>query len=114
MPNLVTNHPSLRREFEQSPASQRFDGKGWLWLFSRGRRARQHGTRYRFLYMHPSGQICRNSHASLTRAHLSGPRRHILFRVPRRAVAKLEEGHAKGKIVVAMPDSLLRWGADLN
>jgi hypothetical protein len=30
------------------------------------------------------------------------------------AVAKLEEGHAKGKIVVTMPDSLLRWGADLN
>jgi NADPH:quinone reductase-like Zn-dependent oxidoreductase len=82
-----------------------FQALFWLASFSLRRRARQHGTRYRFLYMHPSGVDL----SELARLADAGALKVILdsvypFERIAEAMVKLEEGHAKGKIVVTMPD----------
>ncbi len=85
-------------------------GLGWRTLFwaasfSLRRRARRHGARYRFLYMHPSGEDL----SELARLSDTGAVKVILdsvypFERIADAMAKLEAGHAKGKIVVTMPN----------
>ena len=75
----------------------------WLTSFSLRRRARQRGARYRFLYMHPSGKDL----AELARLVDGGVLKVILdsvypFARINDALAKLEIGRAKGKIVVTM------------
>ena len=77
----------------------------WLASFSLRRRARQHGARYRFLFMHPSGEDL----SELTRLVDAGMVKVIVdsvypFERIAEAMAKLESGRAKGKIVVTMPD----------
>lgn len=85
-------------------------GPGWqalFWVasFSLRRRARRRGARYRFLYMHPSGEDL----SELARLVDAGAVKVILdsvypFERIADAMAKLESGRAKGKIVVTMPD----------
>lgn len=77
----------------------------WIASFSLRRRAGQRGGRYRFLYMHPSGKDL----SDLGRLVDAGAVKVILdsvypFERIADAVAKLETGRAKGKIVVTMPD----------
>lgn len=77
----------------------------WLLSLPLTRRARRHGTSYRFLYMHPSGADL----SELARLVDAGALRPVLdsvypFERMNEAIARLEEGHAKGKIVVTMPD----------
>jgi alcohol dehydrogenase len=83
-----------------------FQALFWLASFSLRRQARRHGTRYRLLYEHPSGadlsELARLADAGALKAILDS-----LYPFERiaEAIAKLEEGHAKGKIVVTMPNS---------
>lgn len=77
----------------------------WVASYSLRRRARQHGVRYRYLFMHPSGKDLSEL------AHLvdAGALRVIVdsvypFERIAEAMARLEAGHAKGKILVTMPD----------
>ena len=77
----------------------------WAASFSLRRRARKHGVRYRYLFMHPSGEDLSKL------AHLvdAGTLKVIIDRVYpferiAEAMSRLEAGHAKGKIVVTMPD----------
>lgn len=84
----------------------------WVASFSLRRRARQHGARYRYLFMHPSGEDL----SELTRLVDAGAVKVIVdsvypFDRIASAMVKLESGHAKGKIVVTMPDSAAGWGA---
>jgi NADPH:quinone reductase-like Zn-dependent oxidoreductase len=84
----------------------------WVASFSLRRRARQRGARYRFLYMHPSGEDL----SELGRLVDAGAVKVILdsvypFERSDEAMAKLESGRAKGKIVVTMPDSQAGRGA---
>ncbi len=77
----------------------------WVASFSLRRRARRSGARYRFLYMHPSGEDL----SELARLVDAGAVRVILdsvypFERIADAMARLESGRAKGKIVVTMPD----------
>ena len=84
----------------------------WVASFSLRRRARQHGARYRYLFMHPSGEdlseLARLVDAGAIAVIVDGvyPFGHIAD-----AMAKLESGRAKGKIVVTMPDSPTGSGA---
>jgi NADPH:quinone reductase-like Zn-dependent oxidoreductase len=78
----------------------------WVASFSLRRRARQRGVRYRMFIMHPSGEDL----SALARLVEEGAVKVILDSVyPLEdiadAMAKLESGRAKGKIVVKMPDS---------
>ena len=78
----------------------------WVASFSLRRRARQHGARYRYLFMHPSGEDL----SELARLVDAGVVKVIVdsvypFERIADAMAKLEAGRAKGKIVVTMPDS---------
>lgn len=78
----------------------------WIASFSQRRRARQHGVRYRYLFMHPSGADL----AELGRLVDIGVLKVVIdsvypFEQIAHAMAKLETGSAKGKIVVAMADS---------
>lgn len=71
------------------------------------RRARRHGARYRYLFMHPSGEDL----SELARLVDAGAVKVIVdsvypFERIADAMAKLEAGHAKGKIVVTMPDGI--------
>jgi NADPH:quinone reductase-like Zn-dependent oxidoreductase len=91
-----------------------FDWQALFWAasFSLRRRARQSGARYRFLYMHPSGEDL----SELGRLIDAGTVKVILdsaypFERIAEAMAKLESGRAKGKIVVTMPDSQAGPGA---
>jgi alcohol dehydrogenase len=84
----------------------------WLASFSLRRRARQHGARYRFLFMHPSGEDL----SELARLVDTGAIKVTVdsvysFEHIADAMAKLEAGRAKGKIVVTMPDGLPDKGA---
>lgn len=77
----------------------------WLASFFLRRRARRHGVHYRYLFMHPSGQEL----SELARYAEAGAIKVIIdsvFPLERiaDAMAKLEGGRAKGKIVVTMPD----------
>jgi alcohol dehydrogenase len=77
----------------------------WAASFSIRRRARRHGAHYRFFIMHPSGEDL-SELAGLVEA---GAVRVVLdsiypFERIAEAMAKLETGRAKGKIVVTMPD----------
>ncbi|HZE41164.1 MAG TPA: NADP-dependent oxidoreductase [Stackebrandtia sp.] len=65
------------------------------------RRARRHGVRYRYLFMHPSGPDL----AELARLVDAGKLRTVTDRVfpfddIAEAFAHLERGHAKGKVIV--------------
>jgi len=77
----------------------------WIASFSLRRRARQRGVRYRYLFMHPSGEDL----SELARLVEAGAVNVIFdsvypFECIADAMAKLESGHAKGKVVVTMPD----------
>jgi alcohol dehydrogenase len=77
----------------------------WAASFSLRRRARAHGVHYRYLFMHPSGADL----AELARLVEAGALEVIVdgvypFERIAEAMARLEAGHAKGKIVVTMPD----------
>jgi alcohol dehydrogenase len=76
----------------------------WVASISLRRRARQLGVRYRFFIMHPSGEDL----SELARLVDAGAIKVILdsvypFERIADAMAKLETGRAKGKIVVTMP-----------
>lgn len=87
-------------------------GRGWplaalFWFASFGlrRKATRHGVDYRFLFMHPSGSEL----AELAALMGSGRLVPVIDRVfpfseTAQAFGYLEEGHAKGKVVVEMPD----------
>jgi alcohol dehydrogenase len=77
----------------------------WVASFSLRRRARHHRARYRYLFMHPSGEDL----SELVRLIDAGAVKVIIdsvypFERIAQAMARLEAGHAKGKIVVKMPD----------
>ena len=77
----------------------------WIASYSLRRRARQHGARYRYLFMHPSGadlaELGRLFDANTLKVVIDGV---YSFERIADAMARLESGHAKGKIVVTMPD----------
>jgi NADPH:quinone reductase-like Zn-dependent oxidoreductase len=78
----------------------------WVASFSLRRRARRHGARYRFFIMHPSGADL----SEFARLVEAGAIKVVLdsvhpFEQIAEAMAKLETGRAKGKIVVTMPDA---------
>jgi alcohol dehydrogenase len=75
----------------------------WLASLSLRRRARRHAASYRFLFMHPSADDL----TELARLVESGALKVIVdsvypFAAIADAMARLEAGHAKGKIVVTM------------
>lgn len=77
----------------------------WLASFKQRQLARAHGARYRFLFMHPSGDDLRE----LARLVEAGKLEVVIDRVYpferiADAMAQLEAGRAKGKIVVTMAD----------
>ncbi|MCC8401481.1 NADP-dependent oxidoreductase [Paraburkholderia sp. MMS20-SJTN17] len=77
----------------------------WIGSFSLRRCARRHGARYRYLFMHPSGpdlsELGRLVDANALEVVIDSVHsfEHIAD-----AMAKLESGRAKGKIVVTMTD----------
>jgi NADPH:quinone reductase-like Zn-dependent oxidoreductase len=78
----------------------------WVASFSLRRRARRRRVRYRFLFMHPSGEEL----SELGRLVEAGTIKVVVDSVYpldriADAMGKLESGHAKGKIVVTLPDS---------
>ncbi len=77
----------------------------WLASFSLRRRARRHNAHYRYLFMHPSGDDL----SELARLVETGAIKVMIdsvypFEQIADAMAKLESGRAKGKIVVTMAD----------
>ncbi len=75
----------------------------WLASFALRRKARKHGARYRFLFMHPSGAEL----AELARLVDNGALTPVVDRVfpfadIDQAFAYLENGRAKGKVIVKM------------
>jgi NADPH:quinone reductase-like Zn-dependent oxidoreductase len=91
-------------------------GPGWQALFwvasiSLRRRVGRRGGRYRLLYMHPSGEEL----SDLARLVEAGAIKVILasvypFERIADAMGEIESGHAKGKIVVTMPDNSANRG----
>ena len=82
----------------------------WVASFSLRRHARQHGVHYRYLFMHPSGEDL----SELARLVDAGAIKVIIdsvypFERIADAMAKLETGRAKGKIVVTMLDGAADW-----
>jgi alcohol dehydrogenase len=75
----------------------------WLASLTTRRRAARHGLRYRYLFMHPSGADLAHL-ASLIDAKTIEVvvDRVFPFAEIKDAIAYLETGHAKGKVVVAM------------
>lgn len=76
----------------------------WLASWKERRQARRHGVRYRYLFMHASGSEL----TELAQAVQAGKLRPVLdssYPLERiaDAMAALEAGRAKGKIVVTMP-----------
>ncbi|MQR01521.1 zinc-binding dehydrogenase [Glaciimonas sp. GS1] len=77
----------------------------WFASFLLRRHARKHGVHYRYLFMHPSGadlaELARLVDAGVIKVIVDSvyPFENIID-----AMAKLESGHAKGKIVVTMPE----------
>lgn len=76
----------------------------WAASFSVRRIARQHGARYRFLFMHPSGEQLSElaSWVDAGEIKVIVDSRYPFERIAE-AMSKLEGGRAKGKIVVTMP-----------
>lgn len=76
-----------------------------FWLISAGirREARRHGVSYRFLFIHPSGADLAHL-ATLVDAGELKPVTHRVFPFERMAdaFAYLEQGRAKGKVVVKL------------
>lgn len=75
----------------------------WFASFSLRAKARRHGARYRFLFMHPSG-VELSELASLVDAGVLHPivDRVFPFAEIAQAFAYLETGRAKGKVIVRM------------
>ncbi|MGO4807519.1 NADP-dependent oxidoreductase [Arthrobacter sp. 2MCAF15] len=76
-----------------------------FWLMSMGirRRARRAKAGYRYLFMHPSGDDLRTLAALVDGGHVqSVVDRTYPFEEIAEAFAALEQGHAKGKIVVTL------------
>ncbi|MDO9490350.1 MAG: NADP-dependent oxidoreductase [Sphingomonadaceae bacterium] len=95
--------PGTARDLGRGPALAAL-----FWLASLGlrARARKQGATYRFLFMHPSGAEL----AELARLVDAGTVTPVVDRVMpfadiAAALAYLEAGHAKGKVVVRMPGS---------
>jgi NADPH:quinone reductase-like Zn-dependent oxidoreductase len=82
-----------------------FQALFWLASFSIRCRARQRGARYRYLFMHPSGadliELARWVDAGALKVTLDSV---YPFERLAEALAKLQAGHAKGKIVVTMSE----------
>jgi alcohol dehydrogenase len=96
------------------PETARKDlGRGMMlaalfWFASLGLRveARKHGVSYRYLFMHPSGPELKE----LTRLIEAGNLEPVLdrafaFSEIKKAMAYLESGHAKGKVVVRLKEN---------
>ena len=78
----------------------------WLASFGSRMQARRHGVRYRYLFMHPSGAELEE----LARLVDDGTLEVVVDRVfpfaeIGEAMAYLEKGHAKGKVVVRMANA---------
>lgn len=78
----------------------------WLASFGARMKARKHGVRYRYLFMHPSGAELEE----LARLVDDGKLEVVVDRVfpfaeIGEAMAHLEQGHAKGKVVVRIANS---------
>ncbi|WBU57423.1 NADP-dependent oxidoreductase [Paracoccus sediminicola] len=78
---------------------------GVFWFISRKLRqqARKHGVRYRFLFMHPSGPELAELAALIEAGRLSPVVDRVFpFAEMSEAMAYLESGRAKGKVIVRM------------
>ena len=76
-----------------------------FWLMSMGirRRARKAKASYRYLFMHPSGDDLRTLAALVDGGHVQPVMDSTYpFAEIAEAFAALEQGHAKGKIVVTL------------
>ncbi|MBV8034806.1 NADP-dependent oxidoreductase [Roseateles sp.] len=89
------------RDLGRGPALQALF---WLASLSLRRLARRHGVHYRYLFMHPSGAELAEL-AALVEAGVLKPVIDSVYPLERiaEAMARLEAGHAKGKIVITMP-----------
>jgi len=99
---VATPEPETAKDLGRGPA---LAALFWLASFRLRRKARKHGAKYRFLFMHPSGAEL-NELATLVD---NGVLRPIIDRVfpfaqIDQAFAYLETGRAKGKVVVRMVD----------
>jgi alcohol dehydrogenase len=78
----------------------------WVASFSLRRSARRHGVRYRYLFMHPSGAELSELGALVDAGTVRVTIDSVYpFERIADAMAKLESGRAKGKIVVTMPNA---------
>lgn len=94
---------------EPLTATKDLDSPPWItaafWLMSMGirRRARTAKASYRYLFMHPSGDDLRTLAALVDGGHVQPVvDRTYPFAEIAEAFAALEQGHAKGKIVVTL------------
>jgi alcohol dehydrogenase len=75
----------------------------WLASLSTRMQARKHGVRYRYLFMHPSGAELAELAELIDKKRLDVIVDRVFpFEEIGEAVAYLEKGHAKGKVVVKM------------
>ncbi|HWM85775.1 MAG TPA: zinc-binding dehydrogenase, partial [Kofleriaceae bacterium] len=75
----------------------------WLVSFGLRRRAARHGVRYRYLFMHPSGADLEELARLIDAGRLEVVTDKVFpFSEIAEAFAYLEQGHAKGKVVVRM------------
>lgn len=75
----------------------------WIASFGLRRRARRHGARYRYLFMHPSGRDLDDLAARIDAGTLEVVVDKVFpFEEIASAFAYLEQGRAKGKVVVEM------------
>jgi NADPH:quinone reductase-like Zn-dependent oxidoreductase len=75
----------------------------WLASFGLRRRASRHGVRYRYLFMHPSGTELEELARLIDAGRLEVVTDKVFpFSDIAQAFAYLEQGHAKGKVVVRM------------
>jgi alcohol dehydrogenase len=75
----------------------------WLASFSTRRRAARHGVRYRYLFMHPSGADLETIGALIDAHRIEVVvDRTFPFAEAKAALAYLESGRAKGKVVVTL------------
>ncbi|MGB3797384.1 MAG: NADP-dependent oxidoreductase [Alteraurantiacibacter sp.] len=96
---------------EPRTATQDLDGKYglaaafWFASFNLRKRARKAGVDYRYLFMHPSGSELTYLATLAQRGQLHPviDSTHSFAQI-KDAMAELEDGHAKGKIVVIMDD----------
>ena len=77
----------------------------WIASASLRREARRHRARYRYLFMHESGAELAELAGLLETGHLKVITDRVFpFGEIAQAMAYLESGHAKGKVVVRMAD----------